>query len=405
MKQKNNLFFIYLFFLSCLGQISSDLYLPAMPVIKNAFRTSQHDMQLSLALFMLSFSVSHLIYGPISDNIGRKKPLIIGTSIAILGTLLCFFSQEINLFMLGRLLQGAGVGAGATLFLSILRDRYQGNELAKIGSFFTMARVILLASAPLIGSYLLMFFDWRACFLFLLIYTGVCLAGSIFILRETNPHVLSREKTQSVVKNIILLCTHSVFMSHVFCAMFAFGGILAWLTTLPFLLQDVVGLTPVQFGWIVALSGLFFIVGGFINAMMVERFHLENMLRAGLFIMLIASIVMLFFGIIGKINTFVIMTPVIIYIIGSSFVFSNAYAGAMHPFPDMAGTAGALFGFLQILGGAISSVISSILRSNNQIPLALVLLCTALLALWIQYLIRESKLFRRVNRNTNKIRP
>ncbi|OGT34016.1 MAG: hypothetical protein A3C44_07780 [Gammaproteobacteria bacterium RIFCSPHIGHO2_02_FULL_39_13] len=382
MKNSATLFFLYLFLISCLGQISSDVYLPALPTIRNVFDTTEQWMQLSLAVFMLGFSISHLIYGPISDAIGRKKPLLCGLGVCIIGTSLCLFSTNISTLIIGRILQGVGAGAGAALFLSILRDVYQGNELAKMSSFLGISRVILLASAPLIGSYLLHFFDWRACFTFLLIYAIMCLLCTEFILGETNKYMHSHKMhIKHIVKNVWHLMTQGSFMSYAFCVTLAFGGILAWLTTLPFLLQDVVKLTPIQFGWVSAIAGLFFIVGGFINALIVERFGLEKMLVTGLLIMLIASIAMLFFGLAGKINALVIMIPVIIYIIGSSFIFSNAYAGAMHPFSEIAGTAGAVFGFLQILGGAVSSFIMSLIENYNQVPLAIILLLSASLAL------------------------
>lgn len=384
------LFFGYLFLLSCLGQISSDIYLPAFPTIRDAFHTTTHVMQISLSVFMLGFSISHLIYGPISDSTGRKKPLIIGISICIAGSLLCLFSSNIVYFIAGRGLQGIGAGAGAVLFLSILRDVYEGNQLAKISSFLGISRVILLASSPLIGSYLLHFFNWQACFTFLLIYAAVCLLCSLLILKETNQFQhLHRAEITAMAKNIWKICTHHTFLSYAFFVMLAFGGILAWLTTLPFLLQDVVGLTPIQFGWVGAVSGLFFIVGGFINAMIVERFGLDKMLTIGLIIMLIAGMVMLFFGLFHIIDTLVIIVPVIIYIVGSSFIFANAYAGAMHPFEIMAGTASAVFGFLQILGGAISSLVMSIFHSYNQIPLSIILLFSASIALMVQYSVRK----------------
>ncbi len=387
------LFFIFLFFISCLGQISSDVYLPALPVIRLDFHTTEHWMKISLAIYMLGFSVSHLVYGPLSDYVGRKNPLMVGIIICIIGSLLCRFTGNIDGFVTGRFLQGLGAGAGAALFLSILRDVYQGNQLAKTSSFIGISRVILLASAPLIGSYLLKDFDWRACFTFLLIYAVICLLGSIFIYKETNFHRSSHNiQINSIAINIRHLLTHPVFMGYAFCVMLAFGGILAWLTTLPFLLENVVGLTPVEFGWVSAIAGLFFIVGGFINAMIVERFTLEKMLKIGLMIMLVGSAVMLIFGLLNRVDTLVIMIPVVIYIIGSSFVFSNAYAGAMHPFSGIAGTAGAVFGFLQILGGAISSFLMSLMHEYNQVPLAIILLLSAVIALAGTHLLNKSKL-------------
>lgn len=398
------LFFIFLFLLSCLGQIASDIYLPAFPMMRDVFHTTEHMMQISLSVFMLGFSVSHLIYGPISDCVGRKKPLIIGISICIIGSIICIFASNIRYLILGRGLQGMGAGAGAVLFLSILRDVYDGNTLAKISSFLSIARVILLASAPLIGGYLLHFFNWQACFIFIVIYAAICFFCSLLILKETNQYQhLHPALFKTVVKNIWNIGTNKTFLCYAFFVMLAFGGILAWLSTLPFLLQDVVGLTPVQFGWVGAMAGLFFIVGGFINAMMVERFGLDRMLSIGLQIMFIAGIVMLCFGLFHIIDTLVIIVPVIIYIIGSSFIFANAYAGAMNPFEIMAGSAGAVFGFLQILGGAISSFVMSIFHTYNQIPLSIVLLLSAILALALQYSMHKGKLLEQGNGRADKI--
>lgn len=374
-------FFGFLFLISCFGQISSDLYLPALPTIRDAFHTTEQWMQFTLATYMFGFSVSHLFYGPISDYVGRKKPLLIGIAVSVIGSLICFFASSILVFTLGRFLQGAGAGAGAALFLSILRDRYEGNTLARISSFLGISRVILLASSPLIGSYLLSFFSWHACFLFLFGYALLCFLGAVFIFTESNMNQNANTiKLSAISHSIVSLLKHPIFMGYTFCVMLAFGGILAWLTTLPFLLQDVVGLTPIQFGWVAAFSGIFFIVGGVANAIYVERLGLQKMLLLGLIIMFIGSVIMLIFGLINIINTVVIMLPVIIYILGSSFIFSNAYAGAMHPFSEMAGTAGAVFGFLQILGGAISSAIMSSFKNYNQIPLAIILLGSAIIA-------------------------
>lgn len=375
------LFFTFLLLLSCMGQLASDIYLPAMPAIKMSFNTSAHFVQLSLSLFMFGYAFSHLIYGPISDGVGRKNPLLVGTFICIIGTVICQFAHNINLFILGRFLQGAGAGASATLFRSILRDIYSGDKLAKIGSILAISRVIILASAPLMGGYILHFFGWRACFTFILIFISICFLAAVFILKETNRYKeRGHLRLNQIMKNSKMLLTNGIFMGNSFCVLLAFGGILAWLTSLPFLLQNVVGLTPVQFGWVSAIAGLFFIIGGLVNALLVERKGLYYMLKVGLLIMAIGSLVMLGFGMTGHINAWVIMIPVIIYIIGSSMIFANAYAGAFHPFPKIAGTAGAIFGFLQILGGALSSALMSFMKTYNQVPLAIVLLASAIIA-------------------------
>src|SRR3989338_1565092 len=95
-------FFTFLFLISCLGQMSSDLYLPALPTIRDVFHTTQQWMQFTLAIYMLGFSLSHLVYGPISDYVGRRNPLIFGIGICTIGALICFFSHHISEFIVGR---------------------------------------------------------------------------------------------------------------------------------------------------------------------------------------------------------------------------------------------------------------------------------------------------------------
>ncbi len=210
-------------------------------------------------------------------------------------------------------------------------------------------------------------------------------------MKETNQYMhLHKNSIRNIAKNSRTLLTSPVFMGYSICIMLTFGGILAWLTTLPIILQEVVGLTAVQFGWISAMAGLFFIVGGFANAMLVNRFGLDTMLKLGLLIMLLGGCIMLWFGLRGAINAVVIMVPVVTYIIGSSMIFSNAYAGAFHPFAKMAGTAGAIFGFLQILGGAVSSMVMSYVHSYDQIPLAIALIASSLLAFSIHAITTRS---------------
>lgn len=375
------LFFILLFLLSCLGQVISDVYLPALPVIEHAFNTRVHVLQLSIALYFYGYAASHLVYGPVSDSVGRRKPLLIGIVIAIIGTLICQFSHNIEFFNFGRLLQGLGAGSSAALFRSILRDAYSGNQLAKVSSYLGIGRIFFLASSPLIGSYLLRYFGWRSCFTFLIIYSAICLVGCSFFLKETNDYQhLHKLEFSHMSKNAWVVLKSPIFLGYTICIMLAFGGILAWLTTLPILLQERIGLSPVEFGWVAALSGLFFAVGGFINAMLVNRMGLNLMLKIGSAIMLLGGVLMLVLGLLGYLNTIVIMVPVITFIIGTSLIFPNAYAGAFHPFPKIAGTAGAIFGFLQMLGGALSSMAISYASTDTQVPLAIALIAISILS-------------------------
>src|SRR3990167_180257 len=381
------LFFLLMFILSCMGQVISDIYLPALTIISQDLHTSIHAIQLSISLYFYGFAGSHLIYGPISDSTGRKKPLAIGILICLLGSLICEYATTITLFNMGRLLQGVGAGASAVLYRSILRDLYSGNRLATVSSYLSIGRIFLLASSPLIGAYLLHFFSWHMIFFFLFIYSSLCLLGTLGLLKETNDYThLHKTKLYPILKNSWTVLKSPVFMGYALCIMLTFGVILAWLTVLPIVLQKTLGLSPIAFGWLSALAGLSFAIGGFINALLVNQLGINRMLNIGLFIMLCAGFTMLTLGLCNFVNTVVIMLPVIIFIIGSSMIFPNAYAGAFHPFPKIAGTASAIFGFLQMLGGAISSTIMSYTHAYNQIPLAIALISVSMLGLFFIFI-------------------
>ena len=149
------------------GFICTDLYLPSLPSIAHHFHTTISLTQLSVAIFALGYGIARLFYGLISDAVGRKKPLIFGLFICLAGCLICLFAQNIYILLAGRLIQGFGGGGSNILARIILRDRLEGSKLAKYNSYYSMACVSLMASAPLLGGYLQHYFDWQANFIFL----------------------------------------------------------------------------------------------------------------------------------------------------------------------------------------------------------------------------------------------
>jgi len=385
------IFFVILL-LASLGQVSADLYLPSIPAIKEYFDTSFKLTQLTISVYMFGFSLSQLVYGPLSDGLGRRYPLLVGLSICIAGGFLCLFSSSIYWLILGRFLQGLGAGSGMALCRSIMRDLFSGEKLAKFGSYLSIGNIFLMASAPLVGGYLQEHSNWRVSFMTLLGYAIVTFIVVMFLLPETNKHrSLVYIRVVRLIKTFKSLVTCRAFVGYSACIFIAYGGVLAWVTSGPVILQYKLGFSPVQFGWIAVSVGALYAIGGVANAFLVGTFGIVAMVRTGLMIMLIAGLLMFSLVFEGIINSAAILLPIMVFILGTSFIFPNAFAGALTPFPKIAGFAGAIFGFMQIMGGALSSLTLSYLPKDNQMPLSVVFIALALLGLLFTRLIASER--------------
>ena len=366
--------------ISCIGQVTSDLYLPSLPAMSEDLSVSTTAIQLTIAIYMIGFCLSQLVYGPLSDGIGRRKPILFGLGLSIVGSITCSVSYNIWLVYLGRFLQGLGVGCGTALGRSILRDLFSGEMLAKYNSYLAMASIVILAIAPILGGYIETYLGWRFNFIFLFFYGLATLLLFYYKVDETNKHIHPENLSITTLKkNFLLVLTNRSFIKFSLCPLLTYAGILAWLTAAPIILQTTIGLTPIEFGYIYLFSGIGFVIGGFINAKLVVSKGLPTMMLFGFALQFIAGCLMFLSYYFDVLNTLVIIGPVMFYMMGSSMVFPNASSGALKDFPHIAGLAAVILGFMQILGGAISSNIFALVHQDNQLPMSIAFMITSCL--------------------------
>lgn len=392
--KSRQLIFILLLLIATVGQVTSDMYLPSLSAIATTFSTDHNQAQLTVAFFMYGFAISQLVYGPVSDAVGRRRPLLIGLVICLIGGIICIWAPSIDMLILGRLLQGLGAGAGTTLSRAILRDTFTGSSFAKFASYLAVVGVVIMTSAPIIGGYIQQYIGWRYSFITLSIYAAVILGLVFCKLDETNQHQhRDNIKWQNILQSVKTLSQHATYWRFVVVILCTYAGIMAWATASPILLIDALGFKPVVFGWLAVLSGLSYMIGGITNGRVVERIGSEHMLFVGLLFMLVASLIMAGFALFGVINAWVIIAPIMIYTCGMGFTFANAFAGALSPFPKIAGLAGSVTGFMQIMGGAVGSTIMASTPTMTQLPLGLVLtIVSALSLLALVPVLRQSAL-------------
>ncbi len=393
--------FILLFMFASFGQIIVDLYLPSLPAISRAFHASHAAVQMTIAVYLFAFGISQLIYGPWSDAVGRRRPLLTGLALSTIGGIICCVAPNIEILLLGRLLQGIGAGTCNSVGRSIIRDLLSGKYLSRFGSQMGMAASISIAVAPTIGGYIQHFTSWRGSFVAIFIYSSIVLALLWSALPETNQKIDPKAmQFNKLIGNYKVLLTSPVFMGNALCAAIAYGGIIAYLTAGPFLLQTTLHLSPVQFGWLSLLNATGIFISGMINSRLVMRYPIRIMLLAGICCMLTGAFSMLLLATLGLLNVYVIIIPMAIFCMGAGLTFQNAGAAALEYFGHIAGAAGAIYGTLQISAGAIISGIMAILAEKSQVPLAITQLSLALLAIVAWRMANKAKLAQKLKENS-----
>ncbi len=374
--------FILLFMFATLGQLSVDLYLPSLPAISRAFNASHGSVQMTIALYLLGLGLSQLFYGPWSDAVGRRRPLLTGVGLTVLGSILCCVAPNIHILILGRILQGLGAGACNSVGRSLIRDLVSGQYLSRLGGQMGMASSFMVAVAPTIGGYIEAYSSWRLSFVAIFIYASSVLALLWYGLPETHQNPDPRAiKLKGLIHNYSQVLMSRVFLGNAFCSAIAYSGIIAYLTAGPFLLQSTLHLSPVQFGWLALLNATGIFASGMVNSHCVVRYGIPKMLFSGISMMILSAAIMLGIAFLGVLNLLVIVVPMAFFCMGAGLTFQNASAGALESFGHIAGSAGAIYGTLQISAGALVSAFIALLHEKTQIPLAATQLTLALLAL------------------------
>lgn len=358
-----------------LVQISIDQYIPSLPAITKAFNSSDSSIQYTIFLFMLGLGSSHVFFGPLSDKIGRKIPLIYGIGISLLGSLCCFLAPSVSVLILGRFFQGFGIGSCSSVGRSLIRDLFTGKDLSKIGSYVGVVSTFLLVASPMWGGYVQEHLGWRANFLFIFIISLAFWIFILLVLPETNKNLNpNATKVRVVWNNYYSLLKSQIFVGYTLCTCFASAGLISYLTITPFLAQNVLGLTPLQYGQLSLFIAGAICISGIINTQLVMLKGVSFMVLMGVLFMISGGLIMFCFALFNIIHILTLMIPIALFGIGAGLIFFNAFAGVFYPFPQIAGTVAALYVSMQDLTAALTSGLIALTKIQGQLSLAIILL-------------------------------
>jgi len=382
---------LLLSFLTALGPLSMDMYLPSLPDIARTLRAPVLDVQLTIASYLFGFAVGQIVYGPVSDRFGRKPVLLIALALYAAATIGCAMAQSIDSLIAARFVQALGGAGSIVLARAVVRDLYSGvragRELSLMGSVTAFAPIV----APVIGGVLQTAFGWRATFVVLVIFAAVSGAVAARLLPETlqqrTPGPFSLAAMAGLYRSVLV---HRGFLANLGILTTTFVGLFAWVSGAPIVMQGAVyGLSPLVFGVTFAAAAAGYMAGTYVAARIVMRVGLDRIVGIGTVMLAAGGLTMVAVVVLGLVHVMWFVGAMMIYLAGLGFALPASMAGALTPFPDRAGTASSLMGFTQQTGAAIAAAAIGLYLGQSAWPVAGVVATMGCLALAIWALTRR----------------
>ena len=354
--------------------MSIDLYLPALPVMTADLMTDAEAMQLTLSVYMVGFALAQAFFGPISDRFGRKPTILVGTSIYLVASVACALATSVEQLILFRLFQSIGAAAAPVVARAVVRDMFTREEAARTYALVTTVTAIAPVIAPALGGVIVIWLGWRANFWVLTGFGATAMLLVIFLLPETNrvPDP-SATRFSRMMLNFATMLRSRTYLGYLLTVMGTFGGLFAYLIGASFVLVDGLGMSELHFGLSFSGASVAFMGGAFLGSRIVRRLGIERMCLIGTSFTAFAGI--LIFSLIwgGYITPVSVILPPVIYFFGMGLSQPNIQAGAISPFPHMAGAAAALLGLAQYISAGLFSVILGVFAFDPTLLMATIM--------------------------------
>ncbi len=357
-----------------------DIFVPEVPQLIDILHTNQAMVQLTLSLFMLAVGAGQLIVGPLSDQFGRKKIVLISTALYCLSSVMAAAVPTINLLIVARILQGLGACGMMVSAFAIVRDCFAGDECAKIYSYLNCAISISPLFAPMIGSYLDLWFGWRAPFVALAIISLLVFIANLILLTETQDPKNKIKISMTLFKRYWQILRNRDFATYSFAATSALACFFTFFSISSYIIIKILQIPETQFGYYFATVGLIFFFASLLSGHLCTKIGTVKVVLIGSIGFLISGIWMTLWTLKSGTTIANFMLPSCLTAITGAFLLGGGAGGALAPFGEMAGTAAALLGAMEFLGATIvgSFIMQWPVKSN--LPYAIPLMVFGLLA-------------------------
>ncbi|MFD3440054.1 multidrug effflux MFS transporter [Streptomyces sp. NPDC058685] len=368
--------------LTALPPLSMDMYLPALPAVTDSLSAPAATVQLTLTACIAGMAFGQLVVGPMSDRWGRRRPLLIGMVVYVVATAICAVAPSVQLLIGFRLLQGLAGAAGIVIARAVVRDLYDGVEMARFFSTLMLISGVAPIIAPLIGGQVLRVTDWRGIFVVL---TGVGILLTLVVVRWL-PETLAPERRHSggvgeTLRTVRSLLGDRVFSGYMLTGGLAFAALFSYVAASPFVVQEIYGASPQTFSLLFGLNSVGLIAVGQINGrVLVGRVSLDKALGFGLGMITLAAtgLLLMTSGVFGRAGLFAVAAGLFVLMSSMGLAMPNTNALALMRTPHAAGSASALLGTSAFLLGAVASPLVGIAGEATAVPMAAVQLTCAI---------------------------
>jgi len=351
--------------LIAVGPLTIDMYLPALPVITTELATNSATVQLTLTGTLVGLAGGQLLVGPISDAVGRRRPLIAGLALHVVASVLCALAPNIAVLGVLRALQGFGAAAALVVAVAVVRDRFSGSAFASVMSRLMLVMGVAPILAPTLGGALLNWTDWRGVFVALAVAGTLLAAVAAAGLRETLPVARRRPaRVSATVRYYGALLRDRTFMGLVLVTALTMGAIFANVAGSPFVLQGQFGLTEQQFAVAFGAGALGLIIATQVNVRLLRRYPPQQIAVTALVAASVAALALVGFAATGAGGLAGILVPLFLALMAAGLVMPNAPAVAMSRHGEAAGTAGAVLGAVQFGLAALTAPMVGVLGSG-----------------------------------------
>ena len=360
--------------MTAFGAMSIDMFLPAIPSIGAHLDATPAEVQRTLSALLLGLAAGQLVYGPWSDRIGRRVPILTGIALYVAASIACALASDVTQLAVARFVQGLGACSAMVVSRAVVRDRYDHTETARILSLISLVFGLAPILAPLIGGLVLTFAGWRAIFWVLAGFgTAVGIAVSLGLKESRSAATAEVAGGETAVAGFRVLLRNRRLLGYILAGAFNSACLFAYIAASPDLIIGTYGVDAQHFGWIFGLNAVGLIAASQINRRLLLHWAPDQVLGAAVLAAFGFGVILLVTAATGLGGMPGVLVPLFFVVSTFGFMFANSAAGALSLDPHRAGSISGLMGTLGFVVGAASSAAAGLIHDGTAVPMAAVM--------------------------------